>query len=193
MYSTPSGSQNASNISPVCTSPHDTEGPVPTSQWLDCLRSFMLVTQGLGSAILALLNILVMLHSPQCLHSSDACSLLVYLEPGLSLLAVIMLIATAMPQVRLCVFTSIKLTVWPTYYIKQERLILKRSPCLFAEAVSRPALTLPVVSLENCSRCAGTGCCCCRPHLQTFTYLIWNRGSRASLGWWLYTTYTSGS
>ncbi|XP_074535993.1 uncharacterized protein LOC141798102 isoform X2 [Halichoeres trimaculatus] len=65
-----------------------------------CLLSSILITQGLCSPLFALINSLVtLLIDPQCLHSSGACALLVYLDPGLSLFAVITLIATAMPQV----------------------------------------------------------------------------------------------
>ncbi|XP_051252862.1 zinc transporter 1 [Dicentrarchus labrax] len=91
-------SHNTSNTSPVCQSSHPTERP--TSQWPLCLLSFLLVIQNLCTSLLALINSLVMLLiDPQCLHSSGACSLLVYLDPGLSLLAVVVLIATARPQV----------------------------------------------------------------------------------------------
>uniref|UniRef100_UPI0037E98EFA proton-coupled zinc antiporter SLC30A1 n=1 Tax=Semicossyphus pulcher TaxID=241346 RepID=UPI0037E98EFA len=94
------GSQNASNTSPVCDSSHHTNTPILTSQWLVCLLHSLLFTQGLCTPILALINGLVtLLVGLQCLHSSGACGLLVYLDPGLSLLAVITLIATAMPQV----------------------------------------------------------------------------------------------
>lgn len=103
----PSGTENPSNASPVHTSSHLIERPVPTSQWPLCLQSFVLVIQGLGTAFLALINsLLVLMINPQCLHSSGACSLLVYLDPGLSLLSVIVLIATAVPQVRLFVFMT---------------------------------------------------------------------------------------
>lgn len=65
-----------------------------------CLLSSILITQGLCSPLFALVNSLVtLLIVPLCLHSSGACALLVYLDPGLSLFAVITLIATAMPQV----------------------------------------------------------------------------------------------
>lgn len=91
LCSPPSGSQKSS---------HHTERPVPS-------RCFVLVIQGLCTSVLALINSLVMLLiSPHCLHSTEPCSLLVYLDPALSLLAVITLIATALPQVR----------VQPTYY-----------------------------------------------------------------------------
>lgn len=107
LCSTLSDSQNASNTSPVYESSDLTERPAPTSQWTVCLQSLVLVIQGLGTALMALIYSLVMLLiSPHCLHSSGACSLLVYLDPGLCLLAVMMLIITAMPQVRLCVFMS---------------------------------------------------------------------------------------
>ncbi len=102
LFSPLSESQNASNTSPVCKSSHHTESPAPSSQWPACLPPFVLVLQGLCASLLSLINSLVMLLiGPQCLHSSGPCSLLVYLDPGLSLLAVITLIATAMPQVRI--------------------------------------------------------------------------------------------
>ncbi|CAJ1065403.1 zinc/cadmium resistance protein [Xyrichtys novacula] len=86
------GSKNASKTSPGCKSSHR-QGPVP-------LLTPILVTQGLCSPLLALINSLgTLLIDPQCLQSSRVCGLLVYLDPGLSLLAVITLIATAMPQV----------------------------------------------------------------------------------------------
>ncbi|XP_029302514.1 LOW QUALITY PROTEIN: zinc transporter 1 [Cottoperca gobio] len=92
--------QNAFNASPVCKSSLHIERTVPSSQWPVSLLSFVLVLQGLCTALLALINSLVMLLiGPRCLHSSGTCGLLVYLDPGLSLLAVITLIASAAPQV----------------------------------------------------------------------------------------------
>uniref|UniRef100_A0A087XUG8 Cation efflux protein cytoplasmic domain-containing protein n=1 Tax=Poecilia formosa TaxID=48698 RepID=A0A087XUG8_POEFO len=55
--------------------------------------------QGLFTSLLALINSLVTLVVPRLLHGSGACSVLVYLDPGLSMLAVITLIATSVPQV----------------------------------------------------------------------------------------------
>ncbi|XP_078099750.1 proton-coupled zinc antiporter SLC30A1 [Sander vitreus] len=93
-------SQNASSTSPVCKSSHHIERTVPSSKCPVSLLSFVLVIQGLCTSFLALIISLVMLLvSPQCLHSSGTCGLLVYLDPGLSLLAVITLISTAAPQV----------------------------------------------------------------------------------------------
>ncbi|XP_070762127.1 proton-coupled zinc antiporter SLC30A1 [Enoplosus armatus] len=93
-------SQNASDTPPVCKSSHHIQSPVPSSQWPVRLQSFVPVIQGLCTSLLALINSQVMLlFGPQCLHSSGSCGHLVYLDPGLSLLAVITLIATAMPQV----------------------------------------------------------------------------------------------
>ena len=93
------------HVSPVCKSSHHIERTEPSSRWPVSLPSIVLVVQGLCTSVLALVNSLVMLLiSPQLLHSSGACGLLVYLDPGLSLLAVITLIATAAPQVSLCVF-----------------------------------------------------------------------------------------
>nr|XP_046244681.1 zinc homeostasis factor 1 [Scatophagus argus] len=94
------GSQNASKTSSVYKSSHHTERPLPTSQWPVRLPLFILIIQGLCSSLLALINSLVMLLiAPQHLHSSGACRLLVYLDPILSLLAVITLTATTTPQV----------------------------------------------------------------------------------------------
>uniref|UniRef100_A0A8C9YD27 Cation efflux protein cytoplasmic domain-containing protein n=1 Tax=Sander lucioperca TaxID=283035 RepID=A0A8C9YD27_SANLU len=93
-------SQNASSTSPVCKSSHHIERTLPSSKCPVSLLSFVLVIQGLCTSFLALVISLVMLLvSPQCLHSSGTCGLLVYLDPGLSLLAVITLISTAAPQV----------------------------------------------------------------------------------------------
>ncbi|XP_070825768.1 proton-coupled zinc antiporter SLC30A1 [Chaetodon trifascialis] len=93
-------SQNASNTSPVCKSPDFIETPVSASQWLICRRLFILVIQGLCTTLLALVNSLVMLlMGPRCLHGSGPCSLLIYLDPCVSLLAVTVLSATAVPQV----------------------------------------------------------------------------------------------
>nr|XP_040016402.1 zinc transporter 1 isoform X2 [Gasterosteus aculeatus aculeatus] len=92
-------SQNASNDT-VYSSSHHIERIVPSRRRKAIVRSFVLVVQGLCPALLALVNSLVMLLiSPQVLHSSGACGLLLYLDPLLSLLAVMMLIATAAPQV----------------------------------------------------------------------------------------------
>ncbi|XP_047246542.1 zinc/cadmium resistance protein isoform X2 [Girardinichthys multiradiatus] len=69
-------------------------------RWPHCLLSFVFGIQGLLTSLLALINSLVTaLVVPQLLHSSGACSVLVYLDPGLSLLAVITLIVTSLPQV----------------------------------------------------------------------------------------------
>lgn len=117
LSSTPSGS--ASNTSSVCKSCDLGEKPV-------CLLASVLIIQGLGTAVLALIQSLVMvLTSPQCLQSSGVCTLLLYLDPGLSLLAVIVLIVIAMPQVRFCVSR-------PSHHVC----------CTFV--LSRPALTVAV-------------------------------------------------
>ncbi|XP_023129513.1 uncharacterized protein LOC111570809 isoform X2 [Amphiprion ocellaris] len=93
-------SQKQPNTSPTCKSSRHTERPEPSRQWPVCLLTLVFAIRGLFTALLALINSLVMLlMAPQFLHSSGACSVLVYLDPGLSLLAVITLIATALPQV----------------------------------------------------------------------------------------------
>nr|XP_019965812.1 PREDICTED: zinc transporter 1-like isoform X1 [Paralichthys olivaceus] len=85
---------------PVCRLSHHPESPAPSGQRPICLLSLLLVVQGLFSSLLSLIESVVMLlFGPQCLHGSGACGLLPYLDPVLSLLAVSMLIATAMPQV----------------------------------------------------------------------------------------------
>ncbi|KAM4566771.1 uncharacterized protein PAE49_010275 isoform 1-T2 [Odontesthes bonariensis] len=95
-----SGSKKTSEISSVCKSSQLPDTPVQSSQWSVCLLSFVFVVQGLFTSLLSLINSLVtLLIAPQSPHSSAVCSVLVYLDPGLSLLAVFTLIATTMPQV----------------------------------------------------------------------------------------------
>lgn len=107
LFSLISESQNASKTSDVCKSLPHTENPVPTNRWPIRLLSLIFVTQGVFTSLLGLINSLVMLLIlPEVIDSSGACCLLVYLDPGLSLLAVITLIATSAPQVTLCVFMS---------------------------------------------------------------------------------------
>ncbi|KAM6932920.1 uncharacterized protein FYW49_001309 [Xenentodon cancila] len=87
--------QHTSKSSSVCESL-----PTPHSPWPVCLLPSAVIVQGLFTAFLALVNSLVtLLITPQFLHDSGARSILVYLDPGLSLLAVITLIATTVPQV----------------------------------------------------------------------------------------------
>ncbi|KAK5868680.1 hypothetical protein PBY51_009673 [Eleginops maclovinus] len=103
--------QNASNTSPVFKSTYHTESTLPISKWPVSLLSFVLVLQGLCTSLLALTNsLVVMLIGPQLLHSTGTCGLLVYLDPGLSLLAVIMLIVTALPQVHRYVLLLLQAT-----------------------------------------------------------------------------------
>uniref|UniRef100_A0A3Q3M6R5 Zinc/cadmium resistance protein-like n=2 Tax=Mastacembelus armatus TaxID=205130 RepID=A0A3Q3M6R5_9TELE len=110
----PFDSQDASKASPVCNSSHHFENPVPNSHRPACMLSFILFIQGLFTSFLALVNGLVMLLlGTQCLHGSEACSLLVYLDPGLSLLAVIVLIATARPQ--MCRYGLLLLQATPAH------------------------------------------------------------------------------
>ncbi|XP_017280193.1 zinc/cadmium resistance protein [Kryptolebias marmoratus] len=74
----------------------DASKPSPST----CLLSVLLVLQGLFTSLLALTNSLVMLLIvPQLLHGSGAHSVLVYLDPAFSLLAVIALVASTVPQV----------------------------------------------------------------------------------------------
>ncbi|KAM9318681.1 uncharacterized protein KZ484_022945 [Pholidichthys leucotaenia] len=86
-------SQNTSKLSPVCKSSSHPERHIG-------LLSTVVVIQGLLTSLLALINSLVMWLIPrEFLHSSGACSFLMYLDPCLSLLAVITLIITTAPQV----------------------------------------------------------------------------------------------
>jgi len=85
--------------------PVDTPMTAPSRQRPVGLLSFVLVVQGLCTSLLALVTSLVtLLLGPQLVHSSGTFGLLVYMDPALSLLAMIMLIATAAPQVG--VFTA---------------------------------------------------------------------------------------
>lgn len=98
-----SGSHTASNTSPVFNSLHLPDELVSSNQRPEFLLSFALILQTLGSALLALTHSLVMLMiGPKCTHNSGACEFLVFQDPSLSLLAVIMLIVMAMLQVRPC-------------------------------------------------------------------------------------------
>lgn len=97
-YTCESHSKDITDIS--TDNSNNTETPVPSRQWPVSLLSFLFVIQGLFTSLLALINSLVMLLiRPQYLHSAATCSFLVYLDPGLSLLALIVLITTARPQV----------------------------------------------------------------------------------------------
>ncbi|XP_062275539.1 uncharacterized protein LOC133980761 isoform X2 [Scomber scombrus] len=83
----------------VCKSTHHTESPVPSRRWPDWLLSFAFAIQDLSTSILGLIYSLVMLLvGPQCLYSSEPCTLLVYLDPCFATLGVIMLLSIAKPQ-----------------------------------------------------------------------------------------------
>ncbi|KAM9852829.1 uncharacterized protein ACBR49_003693 [Aulostomus maculatus] len=93
-------SQAAPKTSVVWESSHHTESPAVSNHWPICLPAFILVIQGLLTSVLVLISSLVILMiGPQCIHSSMPCSLLAYLDPGVSTLAVVMLIARATPLV----------------------------------------------------------------------------------------------
>ncbi|XP_068601844.1 proton-coupled zinc antiporter SLC30A1 [Brachionichthys hirsutus] len=78
---------------------HDSGRSAPADPWRARLPMCVRATRGLCTALFALINSLAMLLiGPRCLPSPGACSFLVYLDPGLSLLAIIILIATAAPQ-----------------------------------------------------------------------------------------------
>ncbi|XP_045067337.1 probable zinc transporter protein DDB_G0282067 [Coregonus clupeaformis] len=65
-----------------------------------CLPSLIALTQALLGSILALTNgLTLLLLGPDCLHGSGACGPFVYLDPGFSMVAVVVLLATALPQV----------------------------------------------------------------------------------------------
>lgn len=66
-----------------------------------CLLLSVCGVQVLGAAVLALIHSLALLvYNPQCLRGSGSCSPLVYLDPCFSLLAMIILFAICIPQVR---------------------------------------------------------------------------------------------
>lgn len=66
-----------------------------------CLLLSVCGIQVLGVAVLALIHSLALLvYNPQCLRGSGTCSPLVYLDPCFSLLAMIILFAVCIPQVR---------------------------------------------------------------------------------------------
>lgn len=179
LCSLPSGSEKASNTSPVSKASHHIGRPVPTSQWKACLSSFVYVAVDLCTPLLALItSLVVLLMGPQCFHNHKTCRLLIYLDPALTILAGLVLIVAALPQVSL----------WEGQmdWFKNILMLL-----IFTAAVSKPALTVSVVSLL--SRWRGMDCCCYRPHLHTFVYLISHRGLRAFLGCRVCTTSMSGS
>lgn len=156
--------------SAVCTSSPLSERPVPDSQWPVFLQSFISVIWGLFTSLLALINSLVMLFiAPQFLHSSGSLSLLVYLDPCLSLLAVITLLAATLPQV------LVLLSIFHT----KTQFILITNICLF--------------SLVPLCRCTGMGGCCCKPRLHTCLCPILDEGLRACPECRLCTTSMSGS
>uniref|UniRef100_A0A3P9H950 Solute carrier family 30 member 1b n=1 Tax=Oryzias latipes TaxID=8090 RepID=A0A3P9H950_ORYLA len=95
----PSADLNSHQTTSACKSSPYLEPSVSRSQWPVFHLSFIFMTEGLFTSLLALINSLVtLLMLPQHLHSSGACNVLVYLDPSLSLLAVITMIATAVPQ-----------------------------------------------------------------------------------------------
>ncbi|XP_071212468.1 proton-coupled zinc antiporter SLC30A1-like [Salvelinus alpinus] len=64
------------------------------------LPSLITLTQALLGSILALTNgLTLLLLGPDCLHGSGACGPFIYLDPGFSMVAVMVLLATALPQV----------------------------------------------------------------------------------------------
>ncbi|XP_053278063.1 uncharacterized protein LOC128439697 [Pleuronectes platessa] len=86
---------------PVWKSSHPSESSAASSQRLQSRLSPLLVVQGLSPPLLALMDsLLLLLLTPQCRHGSGACAILLYLDPVLSLVAVGVLIATAVPQMR---------------------------------------------------------------------------------------------
>lgn len=88
-------SLSGTQILSVCKSSPCLDPTVSRSYWPVCHLPIIFITEGLFTSLLALINSLV------TLQSSGVCSVLVYLDPSLSLLAVITMIATNVPQVRL--------------------------------------------------------------------------------------------
>ncbi|KAG7479670.1 hypothetical protein JOB18_031821 [Solea senegalensis] len=91
-------SQKESSITSVCKS-LQVESPERSGQWPVWLLSLLMTFEVLFTSVLAVTNsTVVLLVGPQCLLSSTACGLLTYLNLGLSLLAVIILIIITIPQ-----------------------------------------------------------------------------------------------
>ncbi|KAF6736879.1 Zinc/cadmium resistance protein [Oryzias melastigma] len=88
----PSADLNRTQILSVCKSSPCLDPTVSRSYWPVCHLPIIFITEGLFTSLLALINSLV------TLQSSGVCSVLVYLDPSLSLLAVITMIATNVPQ-----------------------------------------------------------------------------------------------
>ncbi|KAL0972919.1 hypothetical protein UPYG_G00196420 [Umbra pygmaea] len=65
-----------------------------------CLQFLMVLTQAVLGSVLALTNgLTLLLLGPDCAHGSGICGPFVYLDPGFSVVAVVVLLATALPQV----------------------------------------------------------------------------------------------
>ncbi|KAF7668937.1 hypothetical protein LDENG_00269450 [Lucifuga dentata] len=91
-------SQNQVKTSSGFLSPD--ESYAASSQSPACLPSLLAVTQAFSSSVLALTNsLLMLLISSDCVLGSHLCSRLIYLDPAFSLLAIIVLVTTALPQV----------------------------------------------------------------------------------------------
>ena len=176
LCSLPSGSEKASNTSPVSKVLHHIGRPVPTSQWKACLSSFIFVAVDLCTPLLALItNVVVLLMGPQCFHSHKSCRHLIYLDPALTVLGGLVLTVAALPQVSLWEGQI----GWFEKYIHVGHIYRSYiQTCCFC-CVS--------------SRWRGTDCCCYRPHLHTFVYLISHRGLQAFQGCRVCTTSMSGS
>ncbi|XP_012988952.3 zinc transporter 10 [Esox lucius] len=72
----------------------------PRVQLPACLPSLVVLTQALLGSVLALTSgLALLLLGPDCARGSGACGPFVYLDPGFTVVAVAVLLATALPQV----------------------------------------------------------------------------------------------
>ncbi|XP_046891950.1 zinc transporter 1 [Hypomesus transpacificus] len=92
--------QTSPSLSPSLQSDQPPHGRPQTRSWgSGCLPALVTVIQALMGSILVIANGLVLLLIPGCLDSIEACGLILYLDPGFSLLAVLVLLTTTLPQV----------------------------------------------------------------------------------------------
>lgn len=95
----------------------------------------------LGAAILALVtSVALLVYNPECLRGSGSCSLMLYLDPCFSLLAMVILFATCVPQVRppasmadvhICSSSVRSALIWPDGALQVSRhgmLLLQATP-----------------------------------------------------------------
>ncbi|KAG9342132.1 hypothetical protein JZ751_017132 [Albula glossodonta] len=96
-----------------------TEKPGLIGSWGCSLPGLIMLVQALLGSVLVLANGLVLLQSdPDCLHSVGGCGPFVYLDPGFSALAVLVFLATTLPQA--CRYGSLLLQSAPPHLALEE-------------------------------------------------------------------------